>query len=69
MARAGMQKRGRGRGVMGKIVKRFTTDERGAATMEYGLVVAGLSLAIITVLQGIGMRLTANAAGMQVSRH
>ncbi len=54
---------------MGKIVKRFATDERGAATMEYGLVAAGLSLAIVTVLQGIGMRLTANVAGMQVSPH
>jgi pilus assembly protein Flp/PilA len=54
---------------MGKIVKRFTTDEGGSATMEYGLVAAGLSLAIVAVLQGIGMRLTANAAATQVSRH
>jgi len=38
-------------------VKRFLTDDRGATTMEYGLVAAGLSLAIITLLQGIGMRL------------
>jgi pilus assembly protein Flp/PilA len=54
---------------MGKIVKRFATDERGSATMEYGLVAAGLSLAIITVLQGIGLRLTANAGETQVSMH
>ena len=54
-----------GTGVMRKIVKRFATDERGSATMEYGLVAAGLSLAIITVLQGIGMRLSANLAGTQ----
>ena len=46
---------------MGKIVKRFVTDDRGSATMEYGLVAAGLSLAIAALLQGIGMRLTANA--------
>jgi pilus assembly protein Flp/PilA len=52
---------------MSKIVKRFATDERGSATMEYGLVAAGLSLAIITVMQGIGMRLTANVAGTQDS--
>jgi pilus assembly protein Flp/PilA len=52
---------------MRKIVKRFTTDERGAATMEYGLVAAGLSLAIVAVLQGIGMRLTANVATAPVS--
>jgi pilus assembly protein Flp/PilA len=54
---------------MSKIVKRFTTDEGGSATMEYGLVAAGLSLAIVAVLQGIGMRLTVNAAATQVSPH
>ena len=58
-----------GAGQMSKIVKRFATDERGSATLEYGLVAAGLSLAIIAVLQGIGMRLTANAAGTPASRH
>ena len=47
---------------MGKMVKRFATDERGSATMEYGLVAAGLSLAIVTVLQGIGIRLAAGSA-------
>jgi pilus assembly protein Flp/PilA len=54
---------------MSKIVKRFITDERGSATMEYGLVAAGLSLAIVAVLQGIGMRLTANVAAAPVSMH
>jgi pilus assembly protein Flp/PilA len=48
---------------MSRIVKRFATDERGSATMEYGLVAAGLSLAIITVLQGIGIRLATNLEG------
>jgi pilus assembly protein Flp/PilA len=50
---------------MSKLVKRFAADECGSATMEYGLVAAGLSAAIITVLQGIGIRLTANFAGTQ----
>jgi pilus assembly protein Flp/PilA len=54
---------------MSKIVKRFATDERGSATMEYGLVAAGLSLAIVAVLQGIAMRLTANVAAAPVSMH
>lgn len=31
--------------------------------MEYGLVAAGLSLAILTLLQGIGIRLSAHLAG------
>jgi pilus assembly protein Flp/PilA len=47
---------------MSKIVKRFATDDRGSATLEYGLVAAGLSLAIATVLQGIGMRLALSSA-------
>jgi pilus assembly protein Flp/PilA len=63
-----MSDRLRGLGQMSRIVKRFATDERGSATIEYGLVAAGLSLAIITVAQGIGMRLTANAAGTQAPR-
>jgi pilus assembly protein Flp/PilA len=50
---------------MDKLVKRFVADERGSATMEYGLIAAGLSLAIITVLQGIGIRLAASAGGMR----
>ena len=44
---------------MSELVKRFAIDERASVTMQYGLVAAGLSLAIITIVQGIGMRLTA----------
>lgn len=57
--------RQRDRGKMRKIVKHFAIDDRGAATMKYGLIAACLSLAIITVLQGIGLRLAANFAGTQ----
>lgn len=49
---------------MKKTVKHFFTDERAATTMEYGLVAAGLSLAIITLLQGIGMRLSSHPTGL-----
>ena len=52
---------------MGELVKRFARDERGSATMEYGLIAAGLSAAIVTVLQGIGVRLAANFAGIQTT--
>lgn len=52
---------------MSKMVKHFVADDRGSATMEYGLVAAGLSLAIVTLLQGIGIRLAANFAGTQGS--
>jgi pilus assembly protein Flp/PilA len=46
---------------MGKVVKDFVTDERASATMEYVLVAAGLSLAIVTLLQGIGIRWAASS--------
>jgi pilus assembly protein Flp/PilA len=44
------------------VIKRFAADERGSAAAEYGLIAAGLSIAIAALLQGIGVRLAANAA-------
>jgi pilus assembly protein Flp/PilA len=38
-------------------IQRFAADESGSAAAEYGLIAAGLSIAIATMLQGIGMRL------------
>jgi pilus assembly protein Flp/PilA len=49
-------------GEMREIAKHFIHDQRGSATMEYGLIAAGLSVAIITLLQGIGIRLAGNFA-------
>jgi pilus assembly protein Flp/PilA len=48
---------------MRAIIKRFAADERGSAAAEYGLIAAGLSIAIAAMLQGIGMRLAVNLAG------
>lgn len=42
---------------MRAMLKRFAVDERGSAGTEYGLIAAGLSIAIAAMLQGIGMRL------------
>jgi pilus assembly protein Flp/PilA len=39
------------------IVKSFLRDERGATAIEYGLIAAGISVAIITVVQGLGSSL------------
>ena len=41
------------------LVKRFVKDESGATAVEYGLVAAGISVAIIAVVQGLGSRLSA----------
>lgn len=45
---------------MRAMLKRFAADERGSAATGYGLIAAGLSIAIATMLQGIGMRLAMN---------
>jgi pilus assembly protein Flp/PilA len=35
----------------------FAEDESGATAIEYGLIAAGISVAIITVVQGLGTKL------------
>jgi pilus assembly protein Flp/PilA len=49
--------------------KKFIRDESGATAIEYGLIAAGISVAIITVVQGIGTSLNtkfeAVKAGLQ----
>ena len=42
---------------MKNLVKRFVKDESGATAIEYGLIAAGISVAIITVVQGLGTKL------------
>jgi pilus assembly protein Flp/PilA len=39
------------------ILKSFLRDESGATAIEYGLIAAGISVAIITVVQGLGTKL------------
>jgi pilus assembly protein Flp/PilA len=38
-------------------LKRFLVDEQGATAIEYGLIAAGISVAIIAVVQGLGSNL------------
>jgi pilus assembly protein Flp/PilA len=40
------------------LIKRFVQDESAATAVEYGLVAAGISVAIIAVVQGLGSRLS-----------
>ncbi len=52
---------------MSGLVRRFISDEWGSAAVEYGLIAAGISVAIVTALQGIGSRLTATFDALQTS--
>jgi pilus assembly protein Flp/PilA len=38
-------------------LKAFLRDESGATAIEYGLIAAGISVAIITVVTGLGTKL------------
>ena len=40
------------------MLKKFIRDESGATAIEYGLIAAGIAVAIITVVQGLGTKLT-----------
>jgi len=37
--------------------KRFLKDESGAAAIEYGLIVSGISVAIIPAVKDVGVKL------------
>jgi pilus assembly protein Flp/PilA len=51
--------------MMKSLISRFVKDESGATAVEYGLIAAGISVAIIAVVQGLGAKLnsTLTAAG------
>jgi len=41
---------------MRALVQRFLNDQSGATAIEYGLIAAGISVAIITVVNGLGTK-------------
>ena len=50
---------------MKNLFVRFVKDDSGATAIEYGLIAAGISVAIIAVVNGLGTKL--NAAFSSVS--
>jgi pilus assembly protein Flp/PilA len=42
---------------MKSLVKRFANDESGATAIEYGLIAAGISVAIIATVNALGTQL------------
>jgi pilus assembly protein Flp/PilA len=53
---------------MKTLVSRFAKDESGATAIEYGLIAAGISVAIIAVVNGLGTKLntTFNSVSSQL---
>jgi pilus assembly protein Flp/PilA len=48
-------------------VMRFLKDERGATAIEYGLIAAGISIAIIAVVQSLGTSLNTTFTSVQTA--
>ena len=42
------------------VFQKFLADESGATAIEYGLIAAGIAIAIITAVQGVGSQLSTN---------
>lgn len=49
------------------MVMRFLRDETGATAIEYGLIAAGISLAIISVVNGMGSKLSSKFTSINSS--
>ena len=52
---------------MKHLLARFAKDESGATAIEYGLIAAGISLAIITVVNGLGGTLNTKFTNINTS--
>ncbi|HTO63908.1 Flp family type IVb pilin [Bradyrhizobium sp.] len=52
---------------MNKLVSRFVKDESGATAIEYGLIAAGIAVAIITAVNGVGTALSTKFGSISTS--
>lgn len=52
---------------MKTILKNFIADESGATAIEYGLIAAGISLAIIAIVNGLGSKLNTKFTSINTS--
>jgi pilus assembly protein Flp/PilA len=49
------------------LVTRFLQDQSGATSIEYGLIAAGIAVAIITVVTGLGTKLKTSFTSVQTA--
>ena len=52
---------------MKNLIACFVKDESGATAIEYGLIAAGISLAIIAVVNGLGTNLNTKFTSINTS--
>ena len=53
--------------IMKNALKNFLADETGATAIEYGLIAAGIALAIIAVVNGLGSKLNSKFGSISAS--
>jgi pilus assembly protein Flp/PilA len=49
--------------------RRFLSDESGATAIEYGLIAAGIALAILATVNGLGSNLKTKFTSINTSLH
>jgi len=54
---------------MTKLIPRFLKDISGATAIEYGLIAAGISVAIIAVVNGLGSNLNTKFNSISTQLH
>jgi pilus assembly protein Flp/PilA len=54
-------------GTVKQILAKFLVDESGATAIEYGLIAAGISLAIIAAVNGLGSTLNTTFSTINTS--
>jgi pilus assembly protein Flp/PilA len=54
-------------GTVKKIIAKFWADQSGATAIEYGLIAAGISLAIIAAVNGLGSTLNTKFTSINTS--
>jgi len=52
---------------MKSLILKFFKNESGATAIEYGLIAAGIAIAIITAVQGVGTQLSTNFVTISTS--
>ena len=52
---------------MRRLFSRFLADQSGATAIEYCLIAAGLSIVIITAVNGVGTKLSTNFGTISTS--
>ena len=52
---------------MKSLILSFFKDDSGATAIDYGPIAAGIAIAIIVAVQGVGTKLTGNFAAISTS--